>query len=120
MPGDVTSYMLNNYPNSMCVDNPNINEISNIIASLKSGNINGNDGVSSALIKYLPAEIAIPLTSIFNKSITYGQFPKSLKIAKICPIYKCDNKLLVINYRTKFKFYQLVLRFLSVSCTTDY
>ena len=46
--GDVTSYMLNNYPNSMCVDNTNTNEISNIIASIKSGNSKGSDGVSSA------------------------------------------------------------------------
>ena len=99
VPGDVTSYMLNNYPNSMCADNTNINAISNIIASLKSGNRKGNDGVSSALIKNLPTEIAIPLALIFNKSIAYGQFPTSLNIAKICPVYKCDNKLLVKNYR---------------------
>ena len=68
----------------MCVDNTNIYEISNIIASLKTGNSEGNDDLSSALIKNLPTEIAIPLTLIFNNSITYGQFPTSLKISKIC------------------------------------
>ena len=78
MPGYVTSYMQNNCPYSMCVDNTNINEISNVIASLKSGNSKCNDAVSSALLNNLPAEIAIPLTLIFNKSITYGQFPTSL------------------------------------------
>ena len=93
MPGDVISFMLNNYSNSMCVDNTNINEISNIIASLKSGNSKGSDGVSSALIKNLPAEIAIPLTFVFNKSITYGQSPTSLKIAKICSVIN-----VIINY----------------------
>ena len=82
MSGDVTNYMLNNSPNSMCVDNTNINEISNIIDSLKSGNSKGSDGVSSVLIKNLPAEIAIPLTSILNKSITYCQFPNSLKLQR--------------------------------------
>ena len=81
VPGDVTSYMLNNYPNSMCVDHTNINEISNIIASLKSGNSKGSDGVSSALIKILPAEIAIPLTSIFNISIT-SSISRQLKNCK--------------------------------------
>ena len=35
VPGDVTSYMRNNYPNSMCANNTNINEINNVIASLK-------------------------------------------------------------------------------------
>ena len=55
--------------------------------------------MSSTLIKNVPSKIAIPLTLIFNKSIPDGQFPTSLKIAKICPVYKCDNKLLVNNYR---------------------
>ena len=101
IPDDVTSYTLNNYLNSMCADNTNINQISNVIASLKSGrhNSKGSDGVSSALIKNLPTEIAIPLALLLNKSIAYGQFSTSLKLAKICPVYKCDNKLLVMNYR---------------------
>ena len=111
--------MLNNLPNSMCVDNTNINEISNIIASLKSGNSKGSDGVSSVLIINLHAEIAISLTSIFNKSITYGQFPNSLKIAKICPIHNCNNKLLVNNY-TPISILPTFLRFFSISCITDY
>ena len=70
VPGDVTSYMLNNYPNSMCVDNTIINETSNSIAFLKSGYSKVSDGVSSVLIKDLPEEIAIPLTLMFNKSIS--------------------------------------------------
>ena len=107
----------------MCADNTNINEISNVIASLKSGRPNSNinskgiDGVSSALITNLPTEIAIPLALLFNKSIAYGQFSISLKLAKICPVYKCDNKLLVNNYIYPFQFCQPFLRFLSVSCT---
>ena len=52
--------MLNNCPNSMCVDNTNINEISNIIASLKSGNSQVSDGVSSALINIFQQKLLFP------------------------------------------------------------
>ena len=36
---------------------------------------------------------------IFNKSISDGMVPDDLKIAKIIPVYKSDDKKIVSNYR---------------------
>ena len=39
------------------------------------------------------------LSIIFNKSFKLRQFPDKLKIAKIIPIFKSEDKLLINNYR---------------------
>ena len=44
-------------------------------------------------------EISIPLTIIFNLSITAGVVPNELKIAKVIPIYKKENPEVFSNYR---------------------
>ena len=46
-------------------------------------------------------EITAPMLSIiFNKSISWGVFPKNLKIGKVCPIYKGKgSKSYPDNYR---------------------
>ena len=46
-------------------------------------------------------EITAPMLSIiFNKSISWGVFPKNLKIGKVCPIYKGEgSKSDPDNYR---------------------
>lgn len=40
-----------------------------------------------------------PLTSIINSSLMSGTFPDQLKISKVIPIYKSNNKMIVSNYR---------------------
>ena len=40
-----------------------------------------------------------PLTYLINLSINQGIFPSELKIAKVIPIYKSDDKQLIWNYR---------------------
>ena len=39
------------------------------------------------------------LTHVFNLSIEEGVFQKELKIARVIPLFKSDNCMLVINYR---------------------
>ena len=43
-------------------------------------------------------ELSLSLSIIFNKSFELGQFPDRLKIAKIIPILKSEDKLLISNY----------------------
>ena len=45
------------------------------------------------------SEITLPLTHLFNKSLQNSKFPDKLKIERIVPIYKCDNKKIINNYR---------------------
>ena len=44
------------------------------------------------------SDIIIPLTIIFYKSLASGQFPDSLKLAKVIPIHKGDDIKQVICF----------------------
>ena len=43
--------------------------------------------------------IAQPLVTIINTSLSTGVFPESLKIAKVIPAFKADDPTLFSNYR---------------------
>ena len=75
----------------MFITNTDTGEIMNIVYMLKSNSSKGNDDITPSIIKDIFSEIALPLTHIFNKSIQNGQFPDKLKIARIVPIYKCED-----------------------------
>ena len=83
----------------MFITDTSCNEIMNIVQFVKSNSSKGNDDLSPLILKEIISEISLPLTTIFNKSFANGQFPDKLKITKIVPIYKSDDKLLVSNYR---------------------
>ena len=54
---------------------------------------------SPSLIKQVYSEIALPLSDIFNKSLTSGIFPDQMKIVKIIPMYKSEDRYSINNYR---------------------
>jgi hypothetical protein len=56
-------------------------------------------GISIKLLKHVSHEIAIPLTHIFNHSISLGIFPDAFKTARIVPIFKTGDQTLCDNYR---------------------
>jgi hypothetical protein len=57
------------------------------------------NGVSSKMIKFIGAEIAIPLAHIFNISLSTGVFPSQLKQCRVIPIFKNGDPLECDNYR---------------------
>ena len=70
-----------------------------MIRKLKPKSSFGHDGISSILLKHI-ADIIAPILAItINQSLMTGIFPKSLKIAKISPIYKKENPHIADNYR---------------------
>ena len=83
----------------MFIVGTNENEITNIVTMLRSSFSEGNDDISSKIVKNVIIEIASPLSMAFNASLSTETFPDKLKIAKIVPIYKSDDRLLVNNYR---------------------
>jgi hypothetical protein len=74
-------------------------EISKIIYSCKSKKSTGHDNISTKLLKRLVSCIKYPITILINKSLESGCVPKTLKLSKIIPIYKSNNKMQFNNYR---------------------
>ena len=60
---------------------------------------NGHDSISSELLKLVNIDISDCITLIINQSLRFRIFPGQLKIAKVTPIYKKDEKKLIKNYR---------------------
>ena len=74
-------------------------EVLNIINSLKLKSSRGVDELSNKLIKYIKDAIVEPLTVIINQMINTGIYPDLLKISKVIPLYKKDDKTVLSNYR---------------------
>ena len=70
-----------------------------IINGLKTKTSYGIDKLSTKLLKEIKHELLNPITLIINQSLNNGIFPDLLKIAKISPIYKKDDKTKLSNYR---------------------
>ena len=115
--GDISDYLDGSFKNSMCAIHTYPNEIQNITNHLKSSSNKGVDGVSPKIVKEVIKAIAQPLATVFNISLANGFFPEKLKIAKIIPIYKSEDRLLTNNYRpiSVLPFFQ---KFLIALCTT--
>ena len=74
-------------------------KIVEIIHSLNAKKAHGCDGISMAMLKLCPEEIAIPLSIIFQRCVSSGRFPDSWKLANVQPIHKKNNRQSKSNYR---------------------
>ncbi|KAG8311282.1 hypothetical protein J6590_108592 [Homalodisca vitripennis] len=74
-------------------------EVKKTIDSLKPKTSTGIDEISAKLAKSCKEEIAIPLTTIINKSFQQGIFPSKLKIAKVYPKFKNGPTTEINSYR---------------------
>ena len=74
-------------------------DVKQIIKGIKTSRSIGHDGISSELIKLISNDIADSITLIINQSLKSGIFPDQLKIAKVTPIYKKDDKKIITNNR---------------------
>lgn len=77
----------------------NAEEIIKIIKDLDVNSSCGIDKISTKVIKCLQNLIADVLAKCFNKLMIDGEFPDSLKIAKVTPIFKSGTKTDPGNYR---------------------
>ena len=66
---------------------------------MKSSYSRGHDQLSNMVVKLISLHIGKSLTLIINQSLYTGIFPDSMKIAKVVPIFKKDDKSLMNNYR---------------------
>ena len=66
---------------------------------MKNSHSVGFDNISISTLKQCSHEISPVLSEIFNLSLVDGVFPDQLKIAKVIPVFKSGDKLMVSNYR---------------------
>jgi len=59
----------------------------------------GPDGIHPLLLKNCAAELCVPLSIIFNESLTLGVFPDQWKKYSVNPIFKKGSRSNVENYR---------------------
>lgn len=76
-----------------------VKETTKIINDLKPKQSSGYDGISTCLLQSLKGILAEPLCLLINQSFQTCVFPNPLKIAKVIPIFKKDNKKSFSNYR---------------------
>ena len=86
-------------PKCMFFEPVTLQEVSNIIQSLKPKNSSGYDDISNKLIKELHPIILKPLTEVINRSLQEGTFPDDMKRSDTIPLYKTKEKYYTTNYR---------------------
>jgi hypothetical protein len=74
-------------------------EVVDLIKGLSNKKSAGLDDIPDYIIKKCHLKITTPLTYIINLSLSTGQFPDQLKIAKVKPLYKKRCETEVGNYR---------------------
>ena len=80
-----------------CTINPSV--VAAKLKKLKTFKTPGPDGIHPRVLNELADCINIPLSTIFNTSLTTGKLPKEWKQANISPIHKKGSKTLPQNYR---------------------
>jgi hypothetical protein len=73
--------------------------IMNILKLFEAKSSSDLDGISMKLLKKVGLNICMPLSHVFNLSITQGIFPDQLKCSRTVPVFKAGNALLCDNYR---------------------
>ena len=68
-------------------------EVKKIIAGLKNSKSTGTDFIETWIIKLVAMDILPVVTHIVNLSISYSEFPKLWKLAKIVPLLKKGDPL---------------------------
>ena len=89
----------NHNSDSMFIVPCTISEVTDTINNLQNCKGIGLDGFLTSVVKSVSNHISEPLTHIFNVSFTSGVFPGKMKLAKVIPIFKSNDKLSVNNYR---------------------
>ena len=74
-------------------------EISKLIDNIPNKMSSGHDSITNVLLKKIKEGIVGPITDIFNASMCLGEFPNTMKLAEVIPLYKGKSRELGSNYR---------------------
>ena len=74
-------------------------EIKKLIENLPNKTSSGYDNINNILLKKLCTSITLPLSYIFNLSISKGIFPTKMKFSETTTLYKGKETYYTNNYR---------------------
>ena len=94
---DPLKYIANNLRSNNTIEVTEV-KISSIISAIKSS-APGFDELPAFIMKQCSKLYIKPLCHVLSLSIRQGVFPNELKLAKVLPIYKSDDKRQLKNYR---------------------
>ena len=97
--GDHLQFIKTFSGDSMFIMPTDKHEIKRITGDLLSRKSPGQDDISPKVVKSTSDLISPAVCDIFNKSFLQGRFSNKLKLARVVPIYKSDNRTLLTNYR---------------------
>ena len=123
-PVSSTISIFDTLPNSNCdsmfIVPCTTSEVTDTINTLQNCKGIGLDGFLTS-VKSPSNHIAEPLIHIFNLLFTSGIFPGKLKLAKVTPVFKSNDKLSVNNYHPIFQYIYFLsfLKFLKNLCIND-
>ena len=92
-------YLYKNPNQAMFIVPVDEHEISRITSELKSIASSGHDELLSDVLMNTINYFSITLVHIINTSITTGVVPKNMKIARVSPVFKVDDRTEMSNYR---------------------
>ena len=92
-------YLSNPLPNSILLYDCDEVEIKSIIKSFDVKKATGPNSIDNFILSMLMEDISLPLSQIFNLSLSTGVHPDLFKISKTIPIFKKGSRLQVCNYR---------------------
>ena len=90
---------LPNLPNSFFFSPDTSKEIYSLIGNIKMKKAVRENDIDNKLLKLSNTIISPFLSNVFNSCIQQGEFPNSLKIAEVVPIFKKGVSNLLTNYR---------------------
>jgi len=91
----------------MFIKPTNVFEIKKIISELHGSKSPGHDSLPAKIVQAVSEYICEPLCYMFNLSFVSGCFPDRLKLAKVIPLYKSENKnlLLIIDPYQYYRYF---------------
>ena len=74
-------------------------KVLDILQILKLGKASGLDSISHQMLKKTCNTVCVPLSLLFNLSLSKSEFPTQWKTASVMPLFKKGDKSLISNYR---------------------
>ena len=99
---DLSDYLKHPANSSFYISPTNAREVKQKLKTLKTNKAVGPNSIPTKILKTYSKSLSKPLSELMKLSFALGNFPTSLKIAKVIPIDKKGDKSECDNYRPIF------------------